>query len=80
MRSIDPSYVDAVQTIEDHTAEILNGRESCLDLELLLRSLARWGKLDMKEYQDAMNHLGAIRRGLELGRRYAQRARRNPVP
>ena len=74
----DHSYSEAVQVIEDHTAEILNARESCTDVELLLRALARRGYVDAPTYQEAMTHLNAVRRGLELGHKYARRARKRP--
>jgi hypothetical protein len=75
----DPNYVEAVQAIEDHTAEILDGRESCTDLELLMRGLCRRGYLDGQGYQDALTHLNKIRHALELGRKYAGRARKAPL-
>lgn len=75
-----PDYTEAIQAIEDHTAEILNARESTTDIELLLRRLYRRGLLDPTIYQEAITHLNIIRRGLELGQKYARRQRRNPLP
>ena len=72
-------YAEAVQRIEDHTAEMLEARDACTDLELLARSLARRGALDAQGYDAVLSRLNLIRRALELGRTYAGRARRQPV-
>lgn len=75
---IDATYTEAVQLVEDHIAAILDARESCTDIELLLRRLNRRGLLDAGAYQEAISHLNEIRRGLEIGQKYARRIRRSP--
>lgn len=73
------AYSEAVQVVEDHIAAILDARESCTDIELLLRRLRRRGLMDDAAYQEAITHLNVIRRGLELGQKYARRVRRSPL-
>lgn len=75
----DRDHAEAVQRIEDHTAEMLDARESCTDLELYLRAMARRGLVDAPSYDAALSHLNRIRRALELGRVYAGKARRSPL-
>ena len=72
-------YNEAVQNIEDHTAEILDGRESCTDIELFARAMRRRCYISEDAYQELLTHIGKVRRGLELGHRYVKRARSQPI-
>ncbi len=72
-------YNEAVADVENHTAEILDARESCTDVELFVRSIYRRRLIDDAAYQEMLTHLARIRRGVELGHRYVKRARENPI-
>ena len=69
---------DTLDRIENYIAEILNGREALIDVEVALIAQARRGHLTPERLQNLLDKIEEARIAVKRGHDFGRKARGNP--